>query len=176
MAGSVAEPRRAQIVAAARSLLETGGPGALTMRAVAARLGIQAPSLYKHLPDKHALEVALIGDGFEEQAAAFEAAVADASDPLAAIARTYRTWALTHPHLYHLMTDGPLPRADLPPGLEARAAAPLVRAVGGDPDLARAMFAFAHGMASLEIGGRFPEEANLDAAWAAGIDALRGRR
>jgi AcrR family transcriptional regulator len=143
------------------------------MRAVAARLGIRAPSLYKHLPDKKALEVALISDGFEESAAAFEAAVDGAADPLVAIAQAYRQWALAHPHLYRLMTDGPLPREDMPPGLEARTAAPLVRAVGGDPDRARAAFAFAHGMAILEIAGRFPEGADLDAAWSAGIAAIR---
>jgi hypothetical protein len=43
-----------------------------------------------------------------------------------------------------------------------------LRAVG-DPDLARAVWAFAHGMAILELDGRFPVEADLDAAWARGL-------
>ena len=176
MAGNVAEPRLAQIVAAARDLLDEGGPDALTMRAIAARLGIRAPSLYKHVPDKKAVEVALIAAGFEEQAGAFEAAVAGSADPLRALAAVYRSWAVAHPHLYRLMTDGPLPREALPSGLEARTAAPLIRAVGGDPDLARATWAFAHGMATLELAGRFPPGADLDAAWSAGIAAIRARR
>lgn len=161
--------RRGEIVAAARDLLEAAGPEAVTMRAIAQRLGIRAPSLYKHLPDKRSVEVALIAAGFEEQAVAFEAATTGAVDPLGALGRQYRTWALAHPHLYRLMTDGELPRSDLPAGLEARAAAPLVRAVGGDVTRARAAWAFAHGMTSLEIAGRFPPGADLDAAWEAGI-------
>jgi AcrR family transcriptional regulator len=38
--------------------------GGLTMRRLADRLGIRAPSLYKHFPHKAALEVAIIIDGF----------------------------------------------------------------------------------------------------------------
>jgi AcrR family transcriptional regulator len=59
-------PRAAQIVAAARVLLESEGAGALTMRRLGQALGIQAPSLYKHLPGKHAVEVALIEAGLTE--------------------------------------------------------------------------------------------------------------
>jgi hypothetical protein len=71
------------------------------------------------------------------------------------------------------MTAGPLPRERMRPGVEARAADPLQR-VTGDPDLARAVFAFAHGMSILELDGRFPPDADLDAAWAKGIAALAG--
>ena len=75
-APAVARSARArEVVAAARRLLEEEGAGALTMRRLAERLGIQAPSLYKHLPDKTALEAAIIATGMEEAAAAFEAAV-----------------------------------------------------------------------------------------------------
>ena len=70
------------------------------------------------------------------------------------------------------MTGGPLPRERLPEGLEAWTAEPVVVAVGGDPDRARAAWAFAHGMTILELDGRFPPGADLDAAWAAGIGAL----
>ena len=42
------------------------------MRRVADRLGIRAPSIYKHLPDKQALEAALISAGFDEWAEVFE--------------------------------------------------------------------------------------------------------
>jgi hypothetical protein len=40
------------------------------------------PSLYKHLPDKAALEAEIISDGFAEAAAALEAAVDGAGEPL----------------------------------------------------------------------------------------------
>jgi AcrR family transcriptional regulator len=176
MASSGASPRERQIVAAARELLETGGADALSMRSVAARLGIRAPSLYKHFRDKQALEHALISDGFAELAAAFEAAyTGPTADPLAALGRAYRRFGQDHPHLYRLMTERPLDRALLVPGREDDAAAWVVRAAGGDPDLARAAFGFAHGMTILELNGRFPPDADLDAAWARGIEALRPR-
>lgn len=40
------------------------------MRRLAAAMGIRAPSLYKHVPDKAALEVALVVAGLDELAAA----------------------------------------------------------------------------------------------------------
>jgi AcrR family transcriptional regulator len=144
------------------------------MRGIADRLGIKAPSLYKHLSDKQALENAIVSDGFEEQADRFEAALAGAADPLAAIADAYRGYARRHPHLYRLMTGRPLDRVNLAPGAEARAAAPVLAACGGDIDQARAAWAFAHGMTILELDGRFPPGADLDAAWRCGLEAFRG--
>ena len=164
--------RRDEIIATAKRLLEAHGPEGLTMRAIAAELGIRAPSLYKHVTDKHELEVALIIEDLEEQADAFATAVAGAADPVGAIATTYRSWALAHPHRYRLMTDQPLPRSELPEGLEARAAAPLLAAVDGDTDRARATWAFAHGMVTLELADRFPPDADLDAAWKAGLAGM----
>lgn len=165
--------RHEEIIAAAMALLETHGYEHVTMRAVADAIGIRAPSLYKHLASKHELEVAMIAEGFLDMAARFNEALASAPDPLEALAVTYRRWAVTRPHLYRLMTHRPLPRQDLPEGVEQAAAAPVVAVVGGDGDAARALWAFAHGMASLEIAGRFPDDADLDAAWRMGLGAFR---
>ena len=65
----LAPTRAREIVAAARALLDEEGADALTMRRVAERLGIRAPSLYKHLSGKEALEAAVISGGFVELAA-----------------------------------------------------------------------------------------------------------
>ena len=161
--------RQRQIAAAARGLLDAEGPGGLTMRRVADALGIKAPSLYKHVPDKTALEMLVVADGFAEVAQALETATAGAPDPLAALAKAYRDYAVANPHLYRLMNYQPLRRDLLPAGLEERAAMPLLAAVGHDADKARALWAFAHGMVSLEIDGRFPPDADLPAAWEAGL-------
>jgi AcrR family transcriptional regulator len=169
--GDPLSPRARQIVSVARELLETEGIQALTMRRLADRLGIRAPSLYKHLPNKAALEAALIAVGFEEAAAAFDAATDGAAEPLAALVTAYRTFVRRHPQLYRLMTEGPLPREHMPPGLENRTAAPLVRAAGS-PDRARAAFAFIHGMLILELNGRFPDDGGLEPAWRAGLAAF----
>ena len=166
-------PRQQEIVEAARQILESEGPDALTMRHLAGEIGIQAPSLYKHVKDKSALEVLLIEIGFTEMAEACEAIRSDENgvDPLFQLAMVYRTYALAHPHLYRLLTEGPLPREKLRAGVEARAALPVAE-IAGDPDLARALWAFAHGMVILELDGRFPAGADLDAAWKTGICAF----
>jgi AcrR family transcriptional regulator len=172
--------RQGQIAAVARALLDAEGPGALTMRRIADALGIKAPSLYKHIPDKTALEALVVADGFAELSDVLEAAAADATagpqahaaGPLAAIAAAYRGFGVTHPHLYRLMNYQPLRRDLLPPGLEARAAFPLAAAADHDEARARAMWAFAHGMVSLEIDGRFPPDTDIAEAWRAGLRAF----
>src|SRR5215216_1222210 len=93
-------PRARTIVTAARQILEREGADGLTMRRLGEAVGIRAPSLYKHFPDKAAVEIALINDGFEEIAARFEAALANGDDSLVRLAIAYRTFARDHPHLY----------------------------------------------------------------------------
>jgi AcrR family transcriptional regulator len=173
-------PRARDIVHAARDLLERDGPDALSMRRLGERIGMRAPSIYEHLRDKQALEAALISVGFEEQAELFTQAVDGAADPLASIAIAYRDFARRQPHLYRLMTERPLRRDLLAPGVEEAAALPLLRVTGGDRERARAIWAFAHGMVMLELNQRFPPGADLDTTWRKGVDAFRstedGRR
>lgn len=164
--------RRDQIITTAGEILEEKGPDGLTMRAIAERLGIRAPSLYKHISDKRELEVALIADAFTQQTTAFEKAIAAGGDTAMAIAEAYRTWALAHRHLYRLMNDQPLPREDLPDGLEDRSISAVLGAFGGDRDVARAAWAFAHGMVMLELADRFPLHADIDRAWRVGIEGI----
>ncbi|MBP2330910.1 AcrR family transcriptional regulator [Kibdelosporangium banguiense] len=159
--------RTQQIIEAARTLIEEGGSQSLTMRAVADRLGIRAPSLYKHFPDKLAVEAGVIAIAMDEVAVALATA-----SSLSELATAYRAYAIEHPHIYRLMNSGPLPRHLLPAGVEDRAALPLVRAAGGDENVARAIWAFAHGMVILELDGRFPPGADLDAAWRTGLAAF----
>ncbi len=166
-------PRARRIALSARELLEEQGADGLTMRNLAGRLGIKAPSLYKHFASKEAIEAALISIGFEEQAALFRAALETEAAPIVAMGEAFRSYAKRNPQLYRLMYDRALNRALLAEGLEAAAAAPSLEAAGADLDLARAAFAFAHGMTILELNGRFPANADLDAAWRRGLDMLQ---
>ena len=168
-------PRAQQIVEVALELLETEGPDALSMRRIADRIGIRAPSLYEHVPDKRALEAAIISVGFERLSEAFETATGP-GDPLARAAGVYRSFATAHPHLYRLMTARELHRELLTPGVEDRAGRTIYEAAGHDADLARAAWAFAHGMTILELDHRFPPGADLDAAWERGLAAFRSQR
>ncbi len=61
----------------------------------------------------------------------------------------------------------------LPEGLEEAAAAPLMKVAAHDVDLARALWAVAHGLVDLKLAGRFPPDADIDAAWAAIVDHFR---
>lgn len=137
------------------------------MRRLAEAMGMRASSLYKHIADKDELKWALVGQSLEELGEALTSAGPD----LLALAQAYRTWALSNPHLYRLSTEGQLDRSRLPPGVEDRAAHPLWSAVGTE-DRARAVWAAAHGLTILELDGRFPDHADLDAAWAALVDAF----
>lgn len=165
--------RVAEVVAAARAVIGRDGLEGLTMQSVAAQLRIKAPSLYKHVAGKRAIEVELVADALGEMGDALHRAVAHAppgrrtADLLAA----YRAHAVADPDLYRLATRGDLPRADLPPGLEAWAGEPF-RLATGDPYRGQALWAFAHGMVVLEIDGRFADASHLDITWAEGAAAF----
>jgi AcrR family transcriptional regulator len=167
--------RAADIVAAARAVLEDEGAGALTMRGLAAAVGMQAPSLYKHFPTKRAVEAALIEQGLLKFGKALHAALPapGLGGAIRSLLDAYRKAALASPALYRLATAGPLPREDLPPGLEAWAGEPFFLATG-DPWRAQALFSFAHGMVILELDDRFPQGSDLNRTWKAGAAAFTG--
>lgn len=161
--------RRDEILEVAATLLEQEGPDALTMREVAARMGIRAPSLYKHVRDKDDIiagvqERALIDLGHH---------LAAAGGGLTALADAYRSWAMAHPRLYEVATRRPLARDSIAPGVESAAAGPVVAAAGGDEHLARALWALAHGLVDLELAGRFPPGADLDATWRTALSGFK---
>lgn len=160
--------RSEQILDVAQALLDEDGASALSMRTIAARVGIRAPSLYRHFPDKAAIEAALQERALTDLASTLTAA----GSSLPALADAYRAWALAHPNRYRLSSGQALHRDRLAPGVEAAASSPLLAAVGGDPERARALWGLAHGLIDLELAGRFPPDADLTATWAAGIAAF----
>src|SRR5207302_738506 len=85
--------RRLLIVAAARKLAEAEGLEALTLRRLAADLGIQAPSLYKHFPDKAALLAALEADINAESGRLLAVWSQERGADLGRLARGYRRFA-----------------------------------------------------------------------------------
>jgi AcrR family transcriptional regulator len=167
-------PRRvAETVAVARRLLEDEGPGALTMRRLADELGIRAPSLYKHFANKAAVELALVEDAMFDIGEASHRALHERGTmgPVLSLLTTYRTYCLSRPNLYQLATSGPLPRENLPPGLEDWAGNPWF-VVTGDPHLAQALWSFAHGMVILELDSRYPPGSELERTLEAGATAF----
>lgn len=160
-------PRQRDIVAAALRILDSEGPTGLTIRRVAAELGIRGPSLYKHVRDKGVIEGLLQRHAMVEFGKAVGAVGSDAR----AVAQAYRAWARANPHLYELAARRPV-RRDIVGETEAFAAAPVVAAVGGDATLARVFLGLAHGLVDLELNDHFPPSADVELAWNTGIDAL----
>jgi AcrR family transcriptional regulator len=142
------------------------------MRSLAARVGIRAPSIYKHFESGEAVETMVTSILFEELAIIWEGAGEGADQPLVALADAQRDYARRHPHLYLLVTERPLDRPALVEGIEERAARPTIVAASEDRELAGAIWAFAHGMTTLELNAHFLPDADLDAAWQMGIKAL----
>ncbi|MFE6486024.1 TetR/AcrR family transcriptional regulator [Streptomyces sp. NPDC057757] len=102
---------RLEIVAAAVELLdETGDEGAVTLRSVARRVGIAAPSIYRHFPDQPAIMLAVVRNAFAELDEQLRAAVHAAGDAprerLLALCRSYLEFAQAHPGRYRTMFGG----------------------------------------------------------------------
>ena len=99
-----------ELIAAAEAVLIRDGPGAVTVRAVAAEAGIAPMGVYNRLGGKDGLVDALLIRGFD----ALRASIAggDQPDPLErlrACGLRYRSFALTNRHYYAIMFEGALP-------------------------------------------------------------------
>ncbi|MEV4422301.1 TetR/AcrR family transcriptional regulator [Patulibacter sp. NPDC049589] len=167
-------PRAKQIIDISLEILEEGGREAVSMRHVAARLGVRAPSLYKHLPDKQAIENGMIAIGLRSQGAACEAGRASSEDdPLWGVVHAFRRWALEHPHLYDLMMAAPLDPGPLVRSAELTAGRALREVMNGDAVAALTVWSFGHGLVTLELCDRLPPGSDVEALWRHGIESLR---
>ncbi|MFC4048867.1 TetR/AcrR family transcriptional regulator [Actinomadura syzygii] len=159
-----------RIVAAGRDLLEAGGQRRLTMQAVAEKVGVRAPSLYKHVENRAALLTAVA-----------EATVDDLGVRLAAtdgslegLVRAYREFARSWPEGFRLMLS-----ADAPSEALARASDPVLRAsrelVGDGEALeaARLVTAWATGFIEMESIGAFRLGGDVERAFEYGLSGIR---
>lgn len=102
---------RDDIVAAAVALLdENGDEAAVTLRAVARRVGIAAPSIYRHFADQPGIMLAVVQQAFDELNAelrgALDAAGSDPRERLFAVCTGYLEFARQHPGRYRTMFGG----------------------------------------------------------------------
>lgn len=158
-----------EVVTAARVILEEAGPTGLTMQAVAERVGVRAPSLYKRFRDRDALLAAVAHVAIDELAERFEAQGSD----LAGLATTYRAFAHEHPESFRLVFTPAAPQDAL-----ERSSVPVVRAtaaVAGEEhalEAARLFTAWATGFLQMELAGAFRLGGDVDAAFAFGLDCI----
>lgn len=102
----------ANILAAARAVMQEQGAAALNLTEVARRLQMRAPSLYEYFPSKAALYDALYLHGiilFHEADARVWQAYPPGWERLQAWFAARLDLALAEPDLYHLVFDAPVP-------------------------------------------------------------------
>ncbi|MER7439482.1 TetR/AcrR family transcriptional regulator [Micromonospora avicenniae] len=175
------------VVREAARLVDEVGREQLTLAAVAARLGVALPSLYKHVRGADALAQKLSAFATAELAdELMTAAVGRAGvDALQAVAAAYRSYARRHPGRYPATQRVPDP-ADPDHVAAGERAVGAVYAVlngygiTGDAavDAARTLRSALHGFVSLEVAGGFGLPRDLDRSYdemIASLDAaLRG--
>lgn len=110
--GEGARLRDDLIDAACALLTEAGDANQLSIRAVAARTGVAATSVYLHFADLDEIKVIVAERAFADLATAREVAVAGLDDPcevLVARCLAYAHFGLSHPGQYRLMFGAALP-------------------------------------------------------------------
>lgn len=162
---------RAAVVLAAAQLADTVGLEGVTLATLAAKVGVQTPSLYNHVAGLPGLRRELALLGLRELARRLErAAVGRAGDDaLVAIAQAYRAYAREHPGVYAATQR-------TPEGHDPAWAAAGAEVVGivlavlagygleGDDALhaTRALRSLLHGFVALETVGGFGLPLDLD--------------
>jgi AcrR family transcriptional regulator len=167
--GAQRADRRQLILDQTRRLAREAGWDAVTMRAVAQRTRLSAPSLYELFPSKAALLAAVARDGFAELAQSLARGDGDADlSPLHRSAASYWRFAHDDPTLYDLMFHQRLElqfaTGKTPAALHAAfdaltevvtAAAREVSAELADPEsMTEAWWATMHGVVSLALSRR----------------------
>jgi AcrR family transcriptional regulator len=101
------ERLRGEILAAAEQLLvETADESAVSIRAIAERVGVTPPSIYRHFADKDTLMMAVCQAVFARLDDAVEEAARDAADPLDELmrkGRAYIDFGLAYPESYRIL-------------------------------------------------------------------------
>jgi AcrR family transcriptional regulator len=158
---------KSRIVAAARGLYLDRGPEAVTMRAVAERVGVTATALYRHFADKETLLREVAGEGSRLLGSHLFRAL-EAPTPLARLRSTadaYLDFALAQPQAYRALFDAPPDDDASPVALQQGAVRRFLRdrvreamdagdLAEGDPDgTALTLWALVHGLATLHFAG-----------------------
>jgi AcrR family transcriptional regulator len=186
---------RERLCEAAERLFAERGPDAVTMRQLAAELGVSPMTPYRYFRDKDDILAAIRTNGFNRFAEALETArdsAVGASAKGKAVGEAYVTFALEHPHAYKLMFDLNQPHIEKYPELVAagrRARQTMTGYVddavsegimrGDAAEIGMMFWAAVHGAVVLELAGMLPPggarelQRRLDSTLAAGIRAKR---
>ncbi|MCA3363496.1 MAG: TetR/AcrR family transcriptional regulator [Roseomonas sp.] len=161
---------RAALLEAARARLAEGAEATLSLRDLAARVGVSVNATYRHFDSKEALLMELAAEGFDALRAAMQEAVAklgaaEAIERLRATGEAYVHFAQDDPALFQLMfgREGRFAEHERFRDAAEAAFAVVVECVAAvqqvAPDLPRvtkaavAAWSLVHGFAILSLGG-----------------------
>jgi AcrR family transcriptional regulator len=169
-----------EIVRAGRGIIEDEGIDGLTMQAIAARVGVRAPSLYKRVRNRNDLLRLVANDAAAELTRDLDGAATtgDARRDLRALATAFRAFAHRYPGAYSLLFARLPDEARADPEWSVKASAPVIaateRLAGTDQALeaARTVVAWANGFIAMELAGAFRLGGDVGRAFDYGIDHL----
>jgi AcrR family transcriptional regulator len=160
---------RMELLAAARVRLAQSGHAALSLRGLAAEIGVAPSAPYGHFKSREELLAVLVAEGSADLVARFEVAAASAASPLQRLelaCLAYVSFAQGNPELFSLMF---VVAIDWEAGLKTQVAqsrlaypifeklvaATMAGAIGLDINAATlAVWSAIHGMAMLKLNGR----------------------
>ena len=170
-----------RVVEEAARVADDVGWERLTLAAVAERLDVRLPSLYKHVPSLEALRSGVRAQATRELADTLTKAVLGSAggEALRAVASSYRVFAREHPGRYEATIAAPSPD-DAEHLAAADAALHVIEATlrgyrleGEDAvDAARALRASLHGFVHLEGAGGFGLPVDVDRSFARMVESL----
>ncbi len=159
---------QAAILQCAIRMIEVQGPEGLSLRAIAAELGVAPNALYRYYPDRAALEDGIANAAAEQLRSTIDAASRGKSgkEAILAAGKAYRSFAIEHRAIYQLL----MRTTNTPPAHLALWASivQLIAATAGArraPEAAVALWGYLHGMVEMEraevIGAPKPESGFL---------------
>ncbi|MFF8030638.1 TetR/AcrR family transcriptional regulator [Streptomyces sp. NPDC016626] len=99
---------RAEIKEHAREQIATAGAPGLSLNAIAKRMGMSGPALYRYFAGRDDLITELVRDAYRSLADALRAPASGDAD-LAGLGAALRAWALDDPQRYFLVYGTPVP-------------------------------------------------------------------
>ena len=162
------------VTSEAARLIDERGLDGLSLAAVAEKLGVRVPSLYKHVDGLPALRRGVTVTAKKSLSVVLGAAALGRSrdDALTAIAIAYRTWALAHPGQYPMAMQAPHPDEAEDIAVSTALVDMVFRVLAGyglrgddAVDATRFLRASLHGFVSLETGGGFALPIDLERSY-----------
>jgi AcrR family transcriptional regulator len=164
---------QSSVVEAGERVADEVGFDRLTLAALAARLGVRQPSLYKHVDGLDALRRGISVAAKSELAyvLAMAAVGRERGDAITSIAHAYRAWAIEHPGRYAAAQRAPAAsRAVVAVATDVLAAYDLHD--DDAIDATRALRATLHGFITLEIAGGFGLPVDIDRSFERLVEGL----